>query len=348
MAQPQKKRKNKIGFWLVGCILLLAAGFGIYAYQTVFKPFKIDEKTTYIYINSDKNYEDVVAQLREKANLPSEKIFRLIAQQMNYPGSVKTGRYAIRNGMTMPEVVRMLRSGNQSPVNITFNNIRLKEDLAGRLAQQLMVDSITLIEAINNPEKIDGFGFTESTIAAMFIPNTYEVYWDTSADNLLNRMKREYDAFWNDTRRAKAAQLGLTPAQVSTLASIVEEEATFADEYATVAGLYLNRLRKGMRLEADPTVKFAVGDFGLRRILFRHLEVESPYNTYRNTGLPPGPIRVPSVSAIDGTLSPASHNYLFMCAKDDLSGRHNFAVTHAEHAHNAARYQRALNERGIY
>ncbi|MDD4536342.1 MAG: endolytic transglycosylase MltG, partial [Petrimonas sp.] len=142
--------------------------------------------------------------------------------------------------------------------------------------------------------------------------------------------------------------IGLSPVQVSTLASIVEEEATYSDEYPVVAGLYLNRLKKGMRLEADPTVKFAVGDFSLRRILFRHLEVESPYNTYRNTGLPPGPIRIPSIQAIDGTLSPQQHNYLFMCAKEDLSGRHNFAATHAEHSRNAARYQRALNERGIF
>ena len=161
-------------------------------------------------------------------------------------------------------------------------------------------------------------------------------------------MKKEYDRFWNDNRKSKAENIGLSPVQVSTLASIVEEEATYPDEYPVIAGLYLNRLKKGMRLEADPTVKFAVGDFSLRRILFRHLEVESPYNTYKNTGLPPGPIRIPSIKAIDGTLSPQQHNYLFMCAKEDLSGRHNFAATHAEHARNAARYQRALNQKGIY
>jgi UPF0755 protein len=182
----------------------------------------------------------------------------------------------------------------------------------------------------------------------MFIPNTYEVYWDTGTENLLKRLKKEHERFWNEDRRKKAEKIGLTPLQVSVLASIVEEEATYADEYPVVAGLYLNRLRKGMRLEADPTVKFAVGDFTLRRILFTHLEVESPYNTYKNTGLPPGPIRVASIRAIDGTLSPAEHKYLFMCARDDLSGRHNFAVTHAEHARNARAYQRALNARGIY
>jgi UPF0755 protein len=210
-----------------------------------------------------------------------------------------------------------------------------------------MMDSIELLNALNDAEKVKELGFNENTLVAMFVPNTYEVYWDTSVDNLLSRMKKEFDRFWNNDRKANAEKLGLSPIQISTLASIVEE-ATYSDEYPIVAGLYLNRLKKGMRLEADPTVKFAVGDFSLRRILFRHLEVESPYNTYKNTGLPPGPIRIPSIKAIDGTLSPQSHNYLFMCAKDDLSGRHNFAITHAEHSRNAARYQQALNQKGIY
>lgn len=347
MEQIKSKNKRKTLYWVIGVVLLLGIAVGAYLYSTVFKPFKLDE-TTYIYIDTHRDYENVVEQLKENANLPSEKVFRMLAERMNYPSTVKTGRYAIKNGMTMPDVIRMLRSGNQSPVKITFNNMRTKENLAARISQQLMVDSIALLNALNDPAEAEKYGFSPENFVSMFIPNTYEVYWDTSTDNLLNRMKKEYTAFWNETRRKKAEQLGLTPAEVSTLASIVEEEATYADEYPIVAGLYLNRIEKGMRLEADPTVKFAIGDFSLRRILFRHLEVESPYNTYLHTGLPPGPIRVPSISAIDGTLSPQEHNYLFMCAKDDLSGRHNFATTHAEHARNAARYQRALNEREIY
>lgn len=347
MEQEKTKKRRKAIFWIIGILLFIVAISGIYVYSIVFKPFELKE-TVYIYIDSGKDYESVIDQLKEKAGLPSEEVFRLLAEQMNYPGSVKTGRYAVKNGMTMPGVIRMLRSGNQAPVNLTFNNIRTKENLAGRLSQQLMIDSTSLLNTLNDPDKARTFGFNENTFAAIFIPNTYEVYWDTSIDQLLNRMKREYDAFWNEDRQTKAKNIGLTPIEVSTLASIVEEEATFADEYATVAGLYLNRLKRGMRLEADPTVKFAVGDFSLRRILFRHLEVESPYNTYKHSGLPPGPIRIPSIRTIDATLSPQQHNYLFMCAKDDLSGRHNFAVTHAEHVRNAARYQRALNERGIF
>ncbi|OPZ95015.1 MAG: putative aminodeoxychorismate lyase [Firmicutes bacterium ADurb.Bin419] len=346
MEQKPKEKSRKIFLWIVITLLLIAIVGIITVRQTIFKPFNLKE-TAYIYIDKEKNYEDVISQLK-KANLPSEQMFRLLSERMNYYNNVKTGRYAIKDGMTMPDVIRMLRSGNQTPVSITFNNMRTKENLAGRISQQLMMDSIELLNALNDAEKVKELGFNENTLVAMFVPNTYEVYWDTSVDNLLSRMKKEFDRFWNNDRKANAEKLGLSPIQISTLASIVEEEATYSDEYPIVAGLYLNRLKKGMRLEADPTVKFAVGDFSLRRILFRHLEVESPYNTYKNTGLPPGPIRIPSIKAIDGTLSPQSHNYLFMCAKDDLSGRHNFAITHAEHSRNAARYQQALNQKGIY
>lgn len=346
MEQTKKKKRNKIVHLIVGFFLLLIIGGGIYLYRTIFQPFSLP-KTAYIHIGPERNYEEVVRQLKEEG-LPSEKIFRLLAERMNFPNKIKTGRYAVEDGMTMPEVISKLRAGTQAPVNLTFNNIRIRENLAGRISQQLMVDSLSLLDALENPANAEKFSFDEYTFLAMFIPNTYEVYWDTGIDNLLKRMKREYDLFWNEERKKKAEKTGLTPLQVSILASIVEEEATYADEYSTVAGLYLNRLNKGMRLEADPTVKYAVGDFTLRRILFRHLEVQSPYNTYLHTGLPPGPIRIPSIQAIDATLSPQQHRYLFMCAKDDLSGRHNFATTHAEHARNAAAYQRALNARGIY
>ena len=347
MEQKKKNIRRKPFFLISGILLLLVIMAGIYAYSVIFRPVALKE-TIYIYIDQEKNYENVVTQLKENEVLPSEKIFRLLAERMNYPAKVKTGRYAISDGMTMPEVIRLLRSGNQTPVDLTFNNMRTRENLAGRISQQLMMDSVTLLNALKDPATAEKYGFNESSFLSMFIPNTYEVYWNTGTGNLLDRMKSEYDTFWSEARREKAEKIGLSPLEVSTLASIVEEEATYADEYPVVAGLYLNRLQKEMRLEADPTVKFAVGDFSLRRILYKHLEVESPYNTYKNSGLPPGPIRIPSIRAIDGTLSPQQHNYLFMCAKEDLSGRHNFAVTHAEHARNAARYQKALNERGIY
>lgn len=344
-----KSSNNKRKYILISILVIVVVSLGVTGIilrNKIFEPFNL-ESPQYIYIDETKDFENVVEQLN-KMNLPSEKILRIISDRMRYPHAVKSGRYEVVDGMTMIDVVRMLRSGNQKAVNLTFNNIRTIENLAGRISNQLMLDSVELLNALSDRLVAEKYGFDENTFVSMFIPNTYQVFWDTGVDNLLKRMKREYNSYWSDDRKAKANRLGLTPIQVSILASIVEEEATYADEYPIVAGLYLNRLERGMKLEADPTVKYAIGDFALRRILFRHLEVESPYNTYRVEGLPPGPIRVPSVAAIDATLSPQSHKYLFMCAKDDLSGRHNFAVTHAEHARNAARYQRALNERGIY
>lgn len=344
-----KSSNNKRKYILISILVIVVVSLGVTGIilrNKIFEPFNL-ESPQYIYIDETKDFENVVEQLN-KMNLPSEKILRIISDRLRYPHAVKSGRYEVVDGMTMIDVVRMLRSGNQKAVNLTFNNIRTIENLAGRISNQLMLDSVELLNALSDRLVAEKYGFDENTFVSMFIPNTYQVFWDTGVDNLLKRMKREYNSYWSDDRKAKADRLGLTPIQVSILASIVEEEATYADEYPIVAGLYLNRLERGMKLEADPTVKYAIGDFALRRILFRHLEVESPYNTYRVEGLPPGPIRVPSVAAIDATLSPQSHKYLFMCAKDDLSGRHNFAVTHAEHARNAARYQRALNERGIY
>ncbi|MDD4605990.1 MAG: endolytic transglycosylase MltG [Dysgonamonadaceae bacterium] len=342
-----KHKLLKVFIYIVAALAVIAIIIGYYIRTTVFKPLELTE-IAYIYIEPSTKYDEVAAQIKEEVDLPSDKVFEMIAERMNYPQSIKSGRYAIKDGMTMPEIIRMLRSGNQTAVKLTFNNMRTKENLAGRISNQLMVDSLALLTALKDEKKVEELGFDTNTVVAMFIPNTYEVYWDTSVDKLLTRMQKEYNTFWNESRKAKAKQIGLTPLEVSTLASIVEEEATYSDEYSTVAGLYLNRLKRGQRLEADPTVKFAVGDFSLRRILYKHLEVESPYNTYRNDGLPPGPIRVPSIKGIDATLSPQDHKYLFMVAKDDLSGRHNFSTTHAEHLRNARKYQRALNERRIY
>lgn len=342
-----KKKRLKIFTFIFGLLILIAVIIGYYIRNTAFKPIELEE-TVYIYIEPSTKYDEIVDQIKKQVNLPSEKFFQIISEKMKYPETIKTGRYAIRDGMTIPEIIRMLRSGNQSAVKLTFNNMRTNENLAGRISNQLMLDSVELLNVLKDETKLEVLGFDTNTIAAMFIPNTYEVYWDTSIDNLMNRMKKEYTSFWNESRKDKAKEIGLSPIEVSILASIVEEEATYSDEYSIVAGLYLNRLKRGQRLEADPTIKFALNDFSLRRILYKHLEVESPYNTYRNEGLPPGPIRIPSIRGIDATLSPQDHKYLFMCAKEDLSGRHNFATTHAEHLRNAARYQRALNERRIY
>jgi UPF0755 protein len=347
MKKEKKRSVLKPLLWIFGVLLLLASAAGIYAYRTVFEPIKLSE-TVHIYIYNDANYEDVVGMLDKKVGLPSERVFRLLAERMNYPNMVRPGRYAIQDGMTMPDLIRILRSGKQTPIRLTFNNMRTRENLAARLSQQLMIDSLSLVNALSDTAVAESFGFTYYSFPAMFIPNTYEVFWNISVENLLRRMYSEYNAFWNENRRRKAAEIGLTPVEVSILASIVEAECTFVDEYSKVAGLFLNRLRRGWRLETDPTVIFAHGDFTIRRVLFSHLEIDSPFNTYRIVGLPPGPIRIPSPTAIDATLSPMEHNYIFMTANSDFSGRHLFAVTHAQHSRNAAAWHRALNERRIF
>ena len=246
------------------------------------------------------------------------------------------------------ELIRELRNGQQTAVRFTFNSIRTKEDLVERADKQLMLDGCELMDYLNDAHRCDSLGFNLETISVMFIPNTYEIYWNISPKRFLQRMKKEYDVFWNEQRRAKAQEIGLTQVEVAILASIVEEESAVSDEYPTIAGLYINRLKRGMPLQADPTVKFAVGDISLQRILNTHLEVESPYNTYKHIGLPPGPIRIPSIKGLDAVLNYRQHNYLYMCAKEDFSGRHNFAVTLGEHNRNADRYRSQLNKRKIF
>ena len=260
---------------------------------------------------------------------------------------MRTGRYAVEPGMNNLTMLNNLRRGHQEATRITFNNIRFKQDLAERLAGQLMIGENDLLSLLTDSAYCASLGFTTETVLILFIPNTYEVYWNISAEKLMQRMQREYKNFWNDARLAKAKEIGMTPVEVAILASIVEEETAATDEYPVVAGLYLNRLQRGIPLQADPTVKFAVGDFSLQRILFEHLEIDSPYNTYKHAGLPPGPLRIPTIKGLDAVLNHMKHNYLYMCAKEDFSGRHNFAATLAEHNRNANRYRAELNRRKI-
>jgi UPF0755 protein len=329
-------------------IVILIAVCGTAVYWLIYKPnFDISE-TKYIYIHEDtKDFESLCKVLQDSAACRQIRFFKILADYRKYPENMKSGRYAIDPGMSNHALLNRLRFGQQTPVRITFNNIRLINDLASRLTDPLMIGEAQLLSLLEDERYCESFGFNTTTVKTMFIPNTYEVYWNISAEKLLERMKREYDVFWNESRRNKASEMRFSPIEVSILASIVEEETAVADEYPVVAGLYINRLYRGWRLEADPTVKYAIGDFSLRRILNRHLEVESPYNTYQHEGLPPGPIRIPSIRCIDAVLNHTKHNYMFMCAKEDFSGRHNFAVTLSEHNRNADRYRSELNRRGI-
>jgi UPF0755 protein len=343
-----KRKILKITLALILFFFLAGAGLGGFAYYKINSPFFGISNPVDIYIHEDRSFSKLMSVLESEARLKNRPVFEHLASFMHLPENIKTGKYRISPEATCLDAIRMFRSGQQIPVRITFNNVRLKEDFAERIGKQLIFGPQALSGVLNNPVVCESFGFDTLTIACMFIPNTYEMYWNITVDNFLERMKKEYDRFWTQERLEKAKSIPLSPVETAILASIVEEETAAQSEYPVVAGLYINRLRKGMLLQADPTVKFAVGDVTLRRILFSHLEVDSPYNTYKNPGLPPGPIRIPSVAGIDAVLNYAQHHYLFMVAKEDFSGKHNFATTLSEHTNNAKKYQAALNRNNIY
>lgn len=337
---------NKIIIIVFAVAFVLAA---LYAYRLFSYTFDENvENAGSITIPENATFEQVLDSINKQEILISEKAFKWVAKKKNYPAFIKPGKYVFNKGMTTNSIVNMLKAGNQKPVTVTFNNLRFMEDLAGKVSKYISPDSSALIKFLNSPEVIEKYGFNEHSFHAMFIPNTYEMYWTTTPEQFVDRMSAEYKRFWNRKRMAEADSLGLTPVQVITLASIVQEETIKADEKPIVAGLYLNRIKKGMLLQADPTVKFALGDFGIQRILTKHLEIDSPYNTYKFAGLPPGPINFPEISSIDAVLNADDNKYLYMCAKEDFSGYHNFARTLSQHNANAQRYRNALNENKIY
>jgi UPF0755 protein len=327
--------------------ILMIAGVGVWGYRLLYASGFANKETIYVYIDQDMDFDGLYRQLTDSVEITHPGDFMLLAKVLRYPENMKSGKYILAPGMSYLVLLNNLRRGEQVSTRLIFNNIRLVDDLAGRIAEQLMLSKEDILQWLNDPDFCHSLGFTTETIGTLFIPNTYEVYWNITAENLFQRMKREYDAFWTDERKKKAAAIHLTPVEIAILASIVEEETAVTDEYPIIAGLYLNRLRQGIPLQADPTIKFAVGDFSLQRILFKHLEVESPYNTYKHTGLPPGLLRIPSAKGLDGVLNYTKHRYVYMCAKEDFSGRHNFATTLAEHNRNANRYRTELNRRNI-
>ena len=324
-----------------------AAGFfiGRYVADTK-KPCFTRDYVLYVYPDTDCG--TVIDSLMTGAGALRRGSLERCAAKEELVSEIKPGRYVIEPSFPAVYVSRMLRYGWQTPQEMTLSGtIRSKGRLAQKIGRQMMVDSAQVADALCDTAFLAGYGFTPENIFAMFLPDTYQIYWTDSVKEIFDRMKKEYDTFWTDGRKAAAAAQGLTPYEVSVMASIVSGETLKAFEYPKIAGVYLNRLHSGMKLQADPTVKFAWGDFSLRRILNVHLAIESPYNTYRVTGLPPGPIRIASKQAIDAVLNHKPNGYYYMCAKEDFSGYHNFATTLAEHRRNAARYQRELNRRGI-
>lgn len=328
-------------------IALIIAGFR--AYQLYKYIFKENVKTLHsIIITEGADFEQVLDTLHRYDIVINYKAFIWVSKKKDYPDLIRPGRYLFNPGMNSNEMVNLLRGGIQEPLNLTFNNVRFKEELAGKVCRYLEADSLSLVELFNDEEQIAEWGFTPENYKAMFIPNTYEFYWTTTAEEFAERMKLEFDKFWNEERRAKAENIGLTPTEVTTLASIVSEETAKTDELARVAGVYINRIKKGIPLQADPTVKFAVGDFTLKRILNSHLEIDSPYNTYKYAGLPPGPINFPEIAAIDAVLNYEEHKFIYMCAREDFSGYHNFARTLSQHNRNAIAYREALDSVKIW
>ncbi len=335
--------------FIVAIVILLIIGLAFTGLNYYLKYFgaNVTDKQEYLYIHTGSNFNDVYKTIREQGIVKDSATFSWAAENMNYVNRVKPGRYHLHAGMSNRRLINMLASGSQEPVTLSFHNLRLKEQFAGFVSKKIEPDSATILRLLDSAAFVQQYGFTTDNVYTMFLPNSYQLYWNTSPEKFFKRMYANYEKFWTPERKQKAAAIDLNPIQVSILASIVDAEALHDDEMPTIAGLYLNRLKKGMKLESDPTVIFAENDFTIRRVLSRYLSINSPYNTYLHTGLPPGPIMMPSVNAVNSVLDYQKNNYLYMCAKEDFSGNHNFATNMADHLINARKFQEALNQRNI-
>jgi UPF0755 protein len=301
-----------------------------------------------IFIPTGSSYEQVMDTLESNLIIKNRKMFRWLANKKHYSQLIKPGRYVISKELSYNSLINRLRSGRQSPVRITFSNVRTLNQIAGKIGNQLETDSARIIGFLSDDSNYIKDGFNKENIISLFIPNTYEFYWNTSARELYLRMLKEYLLFWNDQRLSKAKAKGLDPKEVSILASIIDDEVAKSDEKPRIAGVYLNRLKRGMPLQACPTIKFALNDFTITRVLDKYLEVDSPYNTYKHSGFPPGPIGCATIEGIDAVLNAEQHDFIFFAAKADFSGYHNFSRTLSEHNHYAALYQKELNKRKIF
>lgn len=335
-------------FFIAAVILCSCIVGGISYIYYIVKMTRTDMKeSAYIHITPDDNSTTIIDKLSEIEGIGSTKGFELLAKHNNFDSRKRSGRFAINNGENMHTIYRRIVSNEQTPVKLVVPATRTLEQMVGAISRQLMLDSLELIEFTKTPIYYESIGYKSETLPSLFIPNTYEVYWNIKPETLIARLMNERRRFWNEERSNKAKKLNLTPEEVATLASIIDEETNNDEEKPVVAGMYINRLKRGMPLQADPTVKYAIGDPTRQRILKKDLATDSPYNTYRYKGLPPGPIRIPTIQAIESVLNYTKHNYLYMCAKEDFSGKHNFARTLTEHNANARRYQAALNKLNI-
>lgn len=343
------KRKSWIILSTLLALLITAAGFCIkqYYHFTVSNFQSFDNEAHDYNVYPQTSTDSLMSEMLGDYKMLSELAWCLHCKYLKYT-QPKPGHYRFANEISNRELIRRLQLGEQTPIKLSFTqSIRTREQLAGYMGKKLLLDSAEVILRLNDKEYLAHFGLTPETAVCLFIPNTYEVYWTMSADQLFARMQKEYQRFWNEDRLAKAKKLGLTPTEVATIASIVASETNRKEEHPIIASIYINRLNRGISLQACPTVIYAVGDFSMRRVLKRHLNIDSPYNTYKNRGLPPGPIRLASPDVIDAVLNSPKTDYLYMCANPDFSGTHIFSSSYAKHSAVAHQYQRALNERKV-
>ncbi len=328
-------------------ILLIICIFIIYRllYGNGIKP---EGDRSVLLIPTGSSWEQVLDSIRSNTTIENQDFLRWVAQKKKYPQLIKPGRYVIEKDLSYIGLINLLRSGRQTPVRVTFNNIRYLHDLSARIGGQIEADSAQIMDFLSDPANYNKDGFTRENVISVFIPNTYEFYWNTDPGELYSRMLKEYNKFWNDERLEKARAEKLTQTEVSILASIIDDEVAKADEKPKIAGVYLNRLRRGIPLQACPTIKFALNDFTITRVLNQHLKFESPYNTYMHRGFPPGPIGCPTIEGIDAVLNAEKHDYLYFAAKADFSGYHNFSRTLSEHNRYADNYQKELDKRRIF
>lgn len=348
----EKKASSKSGVFkkfIIALVLIIVIGIGLTCINYYLKYFgaNVTGKQQYLYIHTGASYADVYKTIRDEGMVKDTETFNWAAQKMNYILRVKAGKYRLKPGMTNRALINELASGTQEPVTLAFHTMRLKQQFAAFVSKKIEPDSTAILKLLDSADFVKQYGFTTDDVYTMFLPNTYQLYWNTSPEKFFKKMYAAYEKFWTPERRQKAAAINLSPIQVSILASIVDAEALHDDEMPTIAGLYLNRLNKGMKLESDPTIIFALNDFTIHRVLNKDLTVESPYNTYEHTGLPPGPVMMPSVNALNSVLDYKKTDYLYMCAKADFSGYHAFATNQADHLVNARAFQHALSQRHI-
>ena len=344
------RRRRRIASVVVA-LGLTTVCFSYYFFQVFFTSnIETNDQRAFVLIRRGATWKQALDQVEATGTVVDKLSLRFVARLMNYdkPGAVKPGRYELLNGTTNRKLINLLKGGFQSPLRLTFTNVRLRHELSVKLSNQIDARASQIDSLLSSPAYTRSLGFDTTTVLTMFIPNTYELYWNTTADNLMQRMKKEYEKFWTPARDEQREKHHLTRAEVSTLASIVEaEQQQHPDERPRIAAVYLNRLRRHMKLQADPTVVYANRDFSIKRVLNMHLQKDSPYNTYKYAGLPPGPINLPSIASIDAVLNPEENNYLYFCAKEDFSGYHAFATNEQGHLVNARRYQAALTRNGI-